>query len=182
MDILKRNWNSLRNQPDTLSVETKEQLIDTIGTHMKQQLMSITLRHDASRIVQCLLQLGSESQRRDLITQLCEGTKQRDGRSMKIADIAKTPYGHFVVIKAISYGTTKEEQNMLVNGFQHHYVSLATNAIGARIIETMFQEYQGSPELLQHMWNEFLGQVRRFTLALSFPWRCSRGMERRGMA
>ena len=52
-------------------------------------LYQVTLRHDASRIVESILQFGTEKQREKILTEIAN----------KLFEIAKTPYGHFVVLK-----------------------------------------------------------------------------------
>lgn len=53
--------------------------------------------------------------------------------------IAKTPYGHFVVLKAITYCTEEAERTLINNSLRGHFVSLGTNVIGARTVETILQ-------------------------------------------
>jgi pumilio homology domain family member 6 len=55
-----------------------------MGT-IKGQIPQMVLRHDASRVVQTILQFGTVEQRKIVLSELVP----------KIVDIAKTPYGHF---------------------------------------------------------------------------------------
>ena len=56
---------------------------------MEGHILQVTLRHDASRIVESILQYGTEKQRENILTEL----------SAKLVDVSKTPYGHFVILK-----------------------------------------------------------------------------------
>ena len=60
-----------------------------MAAKMEGQVLQVTLRHDASRIVESILQYGTEKQREKILTEL----------TSKLVEIAKTPYGHFVVLK-----------------------------------------------------------------------------------
>ena len=50
------------------------------------KLVQITLRHDVSRIVQCIIQYGKPEQRTAILAEFVG----------KIVEMSKTPYGHFV--------------------------------------------------------------------------------------
>lgn len=78
-----------------------------MASKMEGQVLQVTLRHDASRIVESILQYGSEKQREKILTEL----------TSKLVEIAKTPYGHFVVLKAITYCTGALEQKKIASAF-----------------------------------------------------------------
>lgn len=66
-----------------------------MASKMEGQVLQVTLRHDASRIVESILQYGTEKQREKILHELVA----------KLVEIAKTPYGHFVVLKVSSAGS-----------------------------------------------------------------------------
>lgn len=67
----------------------REKLVQQMASKMEGQVLQVTLRHDASRIVESILQYGTEKQREKILHELVS----------KLVEIAKTPYGHFVVLK-----------------------------------------------------------------------------------
>lgn len=75
----------------------------------------------------------------------------------KANEIAKTPYGHFTLLKAISYCLTPAEQKKIVSALGGHFVSLGTNVIGARVVESLLQLY--AYPLSRPLKAEFYGKV-----------------------
>jgi pumilio family protein 6 len=112
--LLKEQWNTFRDHCNAKSVDEKHDILNVILNEMKSRILQVTLRHDASRIVQCLLQFGNEDQRGAILNELLK----------KSADISKTPYGHFTILKAISYCTKKEEQEAILKSLSGHFLSL----------------------------------------------------------
>jgi len=106
----------------------QEKLVDALLADIRGRVLDVTLRHDASRIVQSILQFGTEAQRLVVVTELCK----------KAADVSKAPYGHFAILKAISYCKSTEEQAMLIKALSGHFLSLGCNAIGARVVESLY--------------------------------------------
>eukprot|EP01031_Cornospumella_fuschlensis_P032079 gene32079-38795_t len=82
-------------------------------------------------MVQCLLQFGTDAQREEVLVDLLP----------KLHEVAKTPYGHFCVLKAIAYCTGQNMMKKIVAALQKHFVSLSTHAIGARTVESITQLY-----------------------------------------
>ena len=71
--------------------------------------------------------------------------------------IAKTPYGHFAVLKAASYCTSASDQTLVHNALRGHFVSLGTNVIGARCCESVMQLFP--KKLTRGLKAEFYGKV-----------------------
>ena len=84
---MKSHWNTVRIKATTAAV--REKLVQQMASKMEGQVLQVTLRHDASRIVESILQYGTEKQREKILHELLS----------KLVEIAKTPYGHFVVLK-----------------------------------------------------------------------------------
>ena len=80
-------WNQVRVKSTPDNVRSK--LVQQMAQKMEGHILQVTLRHDASRIVESILQFGTEKQREKILAEL----------AVKLVDIAKTPYGHFVVLK-----------------------------------------------------------------------------------
>ena len=73
----------------------------------------------------------------------------------KLLDVAKTPYGHFTVLKAIIYCDVKDDQKQIAAALAGHFVALGTNVIGARTVESIMQLYPHS--LTKSLKAEFYG-------------------------
>jgi hypothetical protein len=65
---MKQFWNVARMK--NLTTSEREALIKTIMSKMKGNILQVTLRHDASRAVQCILQFGSAEQRRQILSEM----------------------------------------------------------------------------------------------------------------
>lgn len=140
---LKTNWNHARPKA---AAESRADLILKMLSKIKGQVHLVALRHDTSRVVQTILQFGTDTQRKVVLAELIP----------KVLDIAKTPYGHFTVLKAISYCDDKDDQKRLAAALSGHFVSLGTNVIGARTVETVLQLY--SPTITRALKAEFYGK------------------------
>lgn len=119
---------------------------------MLGKVVEVTLRHDASRFVQTIFQFGNVSQRKDILEELCS----------KLFEIAKTPYGHFAVLRAVTYCKDKAEQKKIASSMTGHFVALGTNVIGARAVELIMHTY--AQKLTLDLKAEFYG--KKFTVLL----------------
>ena len=68
VENMKEFWNSARVK--TLSKEDREALIAEMMRSVTGRILQVTLRHDASRAVQCILQFGSVQQRRLILEEM----------------------------------------------------------------------------------------------------------------
>ena len=118
--------------------------------------MDVTLRHDASRIVQSIIQFGTPVQKFTIVQSLCA--------NKKCADICKTPYGHFTILKTLQYCKELEPLQLLVNAMCNHYLSIGCNSIGARVIESIY-DCEHIPRTLKYKLSaEFYG--KKYTVFL----------------
>lgn len=161
VEDLKKNWNQLRMK--STSNEAKQELIAGMMKKLGGHVVEVALRHDASRIIQSIIQFGSPQQRLAILAEL----------SPKLAEIAKTPYGHFtglkvrvlllecyslMILQAITECNDEVEQKKIAKSLQAHFVSLGCNVIGARTVESILQTF---PSHLTHeLKAEFYGHVR----------------------
>ena len=65
---MKAFWNVARMK--TLTSKEREALIVSIMAKMRGNILQVTLRHDASRAVQCVLQFGTLAQRKEILTEM----------------------------------------------------------------------------------------------------------------
>jgi hypothetical protein len=82
--------------------------------------------------------------------------------------IAKTPYGHFVGLKAITYCNTADEQRRIVAGLSGHFVAVGTNVIGARTAEALINVFPAKTS--RPLKAEFYGNVRNSMVQI---WPCA---------
>lgn len=152
VERLKGSWNKVRDR--STDSETRTKLIEDMTKAMTGYIAQVTLRHDAARIVQTVLQFGNQEQKDLMLNELVG----------KTVEIAKTPYGHFTILKAVSYCTKPEQQRKLINSLRGHFVALGTNVIGARTVESILQLYPHT--LTRNLKAEFYGSVRAYNLHL----------------
>ncbi|CAM9315175.1 unnamed protein product, partial [Ectocarpus fasciculatus] len=136
VEKLKLNWNKARLK--NISDAERTAVVNDMAKQVDQHILAVTLRHDASRAVQSIIQFGTVAQRtkvladiKDKLHEVCNATRL----------IAKTPYGHFVVLKAIIYCTTPAEQKQIISSLGGHFVAVGTNVIGARTVESLVNIY-----------------------------------------
>eukprot|EP01036_Dinobryon_divergens_P033384 gene33384-43161_t len=82
VETLKPDWNKVRDR--STKDKARETTIKKMMVQMTGNVLKVTLRHDASRMVQSILQFGNTEQKTIILKELC-----------KAVEIAKTPYGHF---------------------------------------------------------------------------------------
>ena len=119
VEELKKAWNVVR-QRDTGSAKRSE-LVANMATQIKGRVLDVTLRHDASRIVQSIFQFGSKQHRSEVLDELLS----------KVVELGKSSYGHFVILKALAVCDSGPEQKKISAAMQGHFLSLGTNVIGA---------------------------------------------------
>jgi pumilio family protein 6 len=127
--------------------DERQKIVQRMVEQMKNRVLQVTLRHDASRMVQSILQFGDTQQKEVIFSELVK----------KTYEVAKTPYGHFTILKAITYCTSDADQKRMVSALKGHFVSLGTNVIGARTVESIVQLFPAT--LSKPLKAEFYGQV-----------------------
>lgn len=63
-----------------------------------------------------------------------------------------------MILKAVTYCTEESERTLINNSLRGHFVSLGTNVIGARTVETILQLWPKN--LTKALKAEFYGHVR----------------------
>lgn len=127
VESLKNQWNKVRVK--STPKPTRDALVTQMVKHMTGHVMQVTLRHDASRIVQSIFQFGTPQQKKIILDELLP----------RLVETCKTPYGHFVVLKALSTCNDEADQKRMCHALSGHFVSIGTNVIGARTVETLLQ-------------------------------------------
>jgi len=88
---LKTSWNKVRIK--STPEDVRKDLLVKMVQQMTGNVLQVTLRHDASRITQCILQFGSSEQRQVVLGELVQ----------KSVEIAKTPYV-LILIEYLCHG------------------------------------------------------------------------------
>lgn len=129
----KRIWNQLR-----LKTNTKEQnreYMDELIPLIKGKSNEIALQHDAARVVQAAIQFGTAEERRNIVAELCE-------KPGNFAELSKSQYAHFCVLKAIKHcHTDKESVKFMTKSLRGHIPKLAVHAVASRVLQSMFTSF-----------------------------------------
>ena len=91
------------------------------------QLGAIAMKHDASRVMQSIMQHGADDQRNKVLEAI----------GSKFVPLAKSKYGHQLVAKCLRYGS-KELKEKILKEFRGNVVRLATHHLGALTLEEGF--------------------------------------------
>lgn len=139
----KELWNKLKVKK--VDKSTRTGYVNALMDLMEGKLFSLAAKHDASRIIQSVLQYGSPLQRSVVIQEL----------QPHVLELARTTYGHFLVQKMIRYGS-HDDRASLAKAFRGHMVKLATHNIAAEVIEYAAEWFR--PALMSNLKLEFYGQ------------------------
>jgi len=140
-------WNKLRLKTNTK--EDTKKLMDKVMELIRGKVREIALQHDASRVVQAAIQFGSEVQRKEILTEICESEGS-------LAEMAKIQYAHFCCLKFIKYCARDDASiKMIVKSFKGEMPRLAVHGVGARVVESLFQNLP--PKQTASLKQEFYG-------------------------
>jgi hypothetical protein len=142
-------WNELREKkcPEA----RRAQLVGELHAGLKGNYAGVAMKHDAARLVQAVVQYGSEAQRSQVMDELTgrattttsgssgssgsSGGGEGGGSDASFAELCRSPYGHYVVVKLLEHSRSKELQKKLARALSGFVVGLATHSVGARIVE-----------------------------------------------
>ena len=110
-----------------------------------------------SRVMQAIIQYGSNEQKSAVLHEMIP----------KLVEICKTPYGHFTILKAVTYCRLESDQKKICSALSGHFVSLGTNLIGARAVESILHIYPN--KLTKSLKAEFYGKVSSY-LAFNYVY------------
>ena len=156
-------WNQLRQKSNT--PEQRRQILDKLWPLIQGKARAIALQHDAARVVQAVLQFGTPEERMSLIKELCANDNDTGSKTEKtnsnnnsggLAELCKSQYAHFCVLKAIQYSDKlPQAQHLMVTNLKGHFSKLAMHAVGARVVEALWTEFPR--KLLQPLVLELYG-------------------------
>jgi len=138
-------WNDLRKKNNTNDVNRT--LADSLFKLLETKFLQVAKKHDASRVVQAMIQFGTQSQRDTVLSEL-KGS---------LVDLSKQQYSHFIVLKLFKYcGNTPASRRVLQTSLRSNMVSLATHAVAARVVEYALSELPSRDAKL--LMREFCGK------------------------
>ena len=109
-------------------------------------MMEVAMQHDASRMVQAVLQFGNKEERLETVRELCAGNKDQSdskgGEQVNLAELCKIQYAHFVVLKMIKYCARDDEcVRLIVKNLKKQMTKLAVHSVGSRVVELLFATF-----------------------------------------
>ncbi|KAH9495187.1 Pumilio 3, partial [Bulinus truncatus] len=144
----KKCWEELRRHD--LADSKRRKICDDLMKLVTGKIKELSGVHDSARVIQCLVQYGTEEQRNTIFNELKDD----------ICDLCKLKYAKYVVRKLIKYGT-KELRNQLFSKFHGQVRKLIKHKEASDIIEYAFNEFATAPQRLAIL-EEFYGPT--FTL------------------
>lgn len=126
----KEIWNKLRQKDN--SAETNRKLMDELMPLIKGKAKEIALQHDASRVVQAAVQFGTKEERREIVNELTASPGT-------LAELSKSQYAHFCVLKIIKYCHSDDvATKLMLKNLRTHMCSMAVHAVACRVVESLW--------------------------------------------
>jgi pumilio homology domain family member 6 len=135
---LKKEWEQLRLK--RLDKQTRRKHVArTIATLAQQECnwSDLIFKHDASRIVQSLIKFATPEQRLEILS----------GLVGKYAQMAKTAYGRFVVLKVLKYAPA-QHRLLVVEEICSDVNKLVRHRYASTVVDTAYCVYATSPQRL----------------------------------
>eukprot|EP00753_Platysulcus_tardus_P002452 PLAT11661.6.p1 GENE.PLAT11661.6~~PLAT11661.6.p1 ORF type:complete len:611 (-),score=278.93 PLAT11661.6:117-1856(-) len=123
----KQLWNRARMKD--LKPSVRAELISQLAEKMTGKTRLVVRRHDASRVVQTIVQYGTDEQRRAVFEELKE---------MLLA-LSQSQYSYFLVLKLLRYGDAALQADV-VKALQKRVLRLGTHMVGSSVIEHLYQK------------------------------------------
>jgi len=123
-------WAIFRSK--RLDKNEREKLSEELYSLIKGKLHQIAVKHDAARVVQAALKHGNRMQQETYITELLE----------YLLEFSKVQYAHFIVLRLLDVTSTiPSERKRVLRVFANKAHTLATHAVGAKVLEGIFSNY-----------------------------------------
>lgn len=145
-------WATFRSK--RLDKAERERLSEELFGLIKGRLHQIAVKHDAARVVQCALLHGSVPQRQAYTTELLE----------HLLEFAKVQYAHFIILRLLDVTSGQAgERKRVLRVFAGKAHTLATHAVGAKVLEGIFSTYPKQDT--QALRSELYGRETQLLLA-----------------
>jgi len=130
LENLKGLWNSVRER--AVDSQVRVDVVARMAKMLTGTAGSLALKHDASRVIQFVLQNGNDDAQKMLVDELIPNCM----------NLSISPYGHFTMLKLLNQcGAQRETQDKLVRAMKGNFTRIATNIHGARVVEAMFKTF-----------------------------------------
>ncbi|KAG2530750.1 hypothetical protein JM16_001459 [Phytophthora kernoviae] len=139
----KQIWNVIRERD--VDKTKRATLVDELYTLVKGKIYDVAAKHDASRVIQSLMQYGKPEHRSQIVLEMKE----------HLIEVSKMQYGCFLVQKMIRYGSIADRA-AIVKCLTGNVVQVGTHNIAANALEYA-QEYL-KPAQLTALKLEFYGR------------------------
>ncbi|RNA26403.1 pumilio domain-containing KIAA0020-like protein [Brachionus plicatilis] len=151
---MKKIWETLRKSETT--DETKKKLCSSLFEQVKDRIKQLSFAHDTVRVIECLVQYGTEKHREGVFVELKD----------EFVEMAKEKYARFLLKKILTYGT-KEQKETIVNAFTGRVTKLIKHSFACQIVESLFNEYASHTQR-----NQMLMEFYDPTFALLHNQKC----------
>lgn len=141
---IKQLWERLRVRKD-MPADVRKKLVEETWELSKDSIKDIIFKHDASRVIQTLFKY-SDKTKRAVITKELKGN---------YVNLAKSPYGKYLLVKILHYGNSEVRQNVL-NELHGNFRKLMGHREGAYVIEDFYRDYSTAQQKKQII-REFYG-------------------------
>ncbi|OUM61752.1 hypothetical protein PIROE2DRAFT_69565 [Piromyces sp. E2] len=128
----KEIWETLRLKRNTK--EERRELMDRLMKIIRGKVQEIIFKHDASRIIQCAIKYGNQSQRSEI-------AKELKGRYV---ELSKSVYGRFIISRVLAYCT--EERASVIAEFYGKVLKLIKHKEASLIIEEAYSQYANATQ------------------------------------
>lgn len=127
LDQLKQLWNSVRDRATNSQVRID--VVARMGKMLVGAVGALALKHDASRVIQFVLQNGKKDIQESIIDEIIPNAPL----------LSTSPYGHFTMLKLLNLMNDPKVQLGVTKAMKGKFAKVATNTHGARVVEAMFQ-------------------------------------------
>ena len=133
---LKQHWESLRLK--RLDKPTRRQMVRDAMAKIQGKYLDLIFKHDASRIVQSLIKYTDNKDRFGIL----------DALMGHWVEIAMTPYGRFVVLKALKYAPNATYRSKIIGEFTQDRVGrkLIRHRYASTVVDTIYCIYANASE------------------------------------
>jgi len=128
----KEIWETLRLKRNTK--DERKQLMERLMNIIRGRVQEVIFKHDASRIIQCAIKYGNQSQRSEIAKEL----------KGKYVELSKSVYGRFIISRVLAYCT--EERASVIAEFYGKVLKLIKHKEASLIIEEAYSQYANAAQ------------------------------------
>ncbi|ORZ39907.1 armadillo-type protein [Catenaria anguillulae PL171] len=148
VQALKKSWEKLRRSD--LPAVDRTKLMAEMMSAVTGNVADLIFKHDASRIVQCMVKYGNEKQRL-LIANELKG---------KFVELSRSMYGRFITLRFLKY-TTAARPSILAE-FRGHVSKNIKHMITSYVLESIYADYCNAKERYHMIQELYHPRFRQF--------------------